>query len=103
MIRRPPRSTLFPYTTLFRSLIHAASETREEPEHAPDRERQRDRGARDAERDADAEDDAGQEIAPEPVRPEGVAGARPPEHVGRVHRRRSEPSDQPREESDCEH
>src|SRR2546427_8456190 len=23
MIRRPPRSTLFPYTTLFRSLIHA--------------------------------------------------------------------------------
>src|SRR5688572_32017426 len=24
MIRRPPRSTLFPYTTLFRSLIHEA-------------------------------------------------------------------------------
>src|SRR5258708_30080589 len=24
MIRRPPRSTLFPYTTLFRSLINAA-------------------------------------------------------------------------------
>src|SRR5256884_4718712 len=24
MIRRPPRSTLFPYTTLFRSLQHAA-------------------------------------------------------------------------------
>src|SRR5437588_2265164 len=23
MIRRPPRSTLFPYTTLFRSTIHA--------------------------------------------------------------------------------
>src|SRR5256885_12427288 len=23
MIRRPPRSTLFPYTTLFRSLAHA--------------------------------------------------------------------------------
>src|SRR5438445_12043135 len=23
MIRRPPRSTLFPYTTLFRSVIHA--------------------------------------------------------------------------------
>src|SRR2546430_12042398 len=22
MIRRPPRSTLFPYTTLFRSLVH---------------------------------------------------------------------------------
>src|SRR5437667_10480295 len=26
MIRRPPRSTLFPYTTLFRSLIRAAFE-----------------------------------------------------------------------------
>src|SRR2546428_2343648 len=25
MIRRPPRSTLFPYTTLFRSLAHAHS------------------------------------------------------------------------------
>src|SRR3989454_8180185 len=25
MIRRPPRSTLFPYTTLFRSLFHALS------------------------------------------------------------------------------
>src|SRR5256884_9691944 len=25
MIRRPPRSTLFPYTTLFRSLLWAAS------------------------------------------------------------------------------
>src|SRR2546426_7502223 len=24
MIRRPPRSTLFPYTTLFRSLLNAA-------------------------------------------------------------------------------
>src|SRR3989442_4173857 len=25
MIRRPPRSTLFPYTTLFRSLKHASN------------------------------------------------------------------------------
>src|SRR2546425_8281298 len=25
MIRRPPRSTLFPYTTLFRSVVHAAA------------------------------------------------------------------------------
>src|SRR2546426_3152973 len=25
MIRRPPRSTLFPYTTLFRSLLHFSS------------------------------------------------------------------------------
>src|SRR2546421_9736528 len=26
MIRRPPRSTLFPYTTLFRSLMHLAED-----------------------------------------------------------------------------
>src|SRR2546425_4050601 len=25
MIRRPPRSTLFPYTTLFRSAVHAVA------------------------------------------------------------------------------
>src|SRR2546430_7119279 len=27
MIRRPPRSTLFPYTTLFRSMVAAVQET----------------------------------------------------------------------------
>src|SRR4051794_41214555 len=27
MIRRPPRSTLFPYTTLFRSLRHGSDKT----------------------------------------------------------------------------
>src|SRR3989442_4147299 len=27
MIRRPPRSTLFPYTTLFRSVLHRADDT----------------------------------------------------------------------------
>src|SRR3989449_1965593 len=32
MIRRPPRSTLFPYTTLFRSMLNAAQvETCSEP------------------------------------------------------------------------
>src|SRR3712207_9416865 len=30
MIRRPPRSTLFPYTTLFRSIIRPGSLTDEE-------------------------------------------------------------------------
>src|SRR5258708_10907339 len=25
MIRRPPRSTLFPYTTLFRSIVHSGA------------------------------------------------------------------------------
>src|SRR3712207_6849612 len=28
MIRRPPRSTLFPYTTLFRSVLHEALDRR---------------------------------------------------------------------------
>src|SRR3712207_6926975 len=32
MIRRPPRSTLFPYTTLFRSHFRVASGTHHEPE-----------------------------------------------------------------------
>src|SRR2546429_3698318 len=31
MIRRPPRSTLFPYTTLFRSPAHRATALRSEP------------------------------------------------------------------------
>src|SRR2546422_6835351 len=44
MIRRPPRSTLFPYTTLFRSGGHGGREIREEsrmsdrPGRAPKRE-----------------------------------------------------------------
>src|SRR5690554_7681189 len=29
MIRRPPRSTLFPYTTLFRSQLHAREHARQ--------------------------------------------------------------------------
>src|SRR2546429_5200084 len=36
MIRRPPRSTLFPYTTLFRSLFFAISTSSEETEEYPD-------------------------------------------------------------------
>src|SRR4051812_49711756 len=31
MIRRPPRSTLFPYTTLFRSLMNAMRQAHAEP------------------------------------------------------------------------
>src|SRR2546430_11364561 len=31
MIRRPPRSTLFPYTTLFRSVVEVAAADVEEP------------------------------------------------------------------------
>src|SRR3712207_8960827 len=54
MIRRPPRSTLFPYTTLFRSRVvepdrgagERHPERRQDPERAPDRVRA-DRGRRD--------------------------------------------------------
>src|SRR2546430_5645052 len=35
MIRRPPRSTLFPYTTLFRSIIPAASSFEQRPVAPP--------------------------------------------------------------------
>jgi hypothetical protein len=38
MIRRPPRSTLFPYTTLFRYRLHGwqlMAERRSDPIHAP--------------------------------------------------------------------
>src|SRR2546430_5614686 len=40
MIRRPPRSTLFPYTTLFRSLRRGAGERRLPHEHFVDHARQ---------------------------------------------------------------
>src|SRR2546430_10422297 len=35
MIRRPPRSTLFPYTTLFRSMLEAPSFDRERAVRKP--------------------------------------------------------------------
>src|SRR5438445_6658650 len=45
MIRRPPRSTLFPYTTLFRSLLHPgyADDELRLPREAPVAQRGRDR------------------------------------------------------------
>src|SRR5689334_24520756 len=46
MIRRPPRSTLFPYTTLFRSLLHER--------HLPERELQVGRDAEGHGRQVDA-------------------------------------------------
>src|SRR5690349_22604300 len=49
MLRRPPRSTLFPYTTLFRSLPRggrgALRGDRADPRRAPARPRQRRRAA----------------------------------------------------------
>src|SRR2546422_8218934 len=50
MIRRPPRSTLFPYTTLFRSAFHPARRPgepggRARPSHRADDGRRRGHGA----------------------------------------------------------
>src|SRR2546428_9208831 len=53
MIRRPPRSTLFPYTTLFRSARHEADERRGQP-HAAQRNKERVLAAHDV---ADAAED----------------------------------------------
>src|SRR5258708_22082566 len=36
MIRRPPRSTLFPYTTLFRSLLRGRLAREPPPDHGTD-------------------------------------------------------------------
>src|SRR3712207_7368765 len=48
MIRRPPRSTLFPYTTLFRSIRNAGDAPQlDEVEHGEDAHPSRDRGDRD--------------------------------------------------------
>src|SRR2546427_11589247 len=33
MIRRPPRSTLFPYTTLFRSIVEKRDQVLDDPVH----------------------------------------------------------------------
>src|SRR3712207_7545809 len=35
MIRHPPRSTLFPYTTLFRSIVDQPVDVAQLPEHVP--------------------------------------------------------------------
>src|SRR2546429_7165926 len=45
MIRRPPRSTLFPYTTLFRSRAHPGRGSREWSSDDPTRVRSRDRAS----------------------------------------------------------
>src|SRR5204862_2839398 len=37
MIRRPPRSTLFPYTTLFRSYVTRPHRSRADPDRTRDR------------------------------------------------------------------
>src|SRR2546430_13564991 len=56
MIRRPPRSTLFPYTTLFRSRLHDALLLLEAPPARPVAlDRRRERGV-------DVEGEAGEDV-----------------------------------------
>src|SRR3712207_8155634 len=65
MIRRPPRSTLFPYTTLFRSERAEAQDHGDAEQDPADRRRDPPRQRADGERDRDAvERDRGQQIAP---------------------------------------
>src|SRR3712207_7316532 len=57
MIRRPPRSTLFPYTTLFRSLAlveRARDDARAEDEREREEQVQREHRRRDAQADVAA-------------------------------------------------
>src|SRR2546426_9034227 len=56
MIRRPPRSTLFPYTTLFRSRVPQQIEKRvaTAPETGADRHGERERGQERADRQRQA-------------------------------------------------
>src|SRR2546430_10909614 len=58
MIRRPPRSTLFPYTTLFRSPVVEAEAAREEAERRRDLD---DVAPADARRDVAARHDRSEE------------------------------------------
>src|SRR2546422_5810331 len=51
MIRRPPRSTLFPYTTLFRSRRHRCEPFRLDGESQPALQRRKGAGANQGERD----------------------------------------------------
>src|SRR3989454_11158482 len=74
MIRRPPRSTLFPYTTLFRSLLIVAFEGGDARGEAaslaagpePEVHRERDAGGR------DVTERAGQALDGEAVEPRGI-------------------------------
>src|SRR2546426_8409745 len=58
MIRRPPRSTLFPYTTLFRSTRHPGSRGRADRERGPRQSPCRGRGRRSRRRSSFRGEDA---------------------------------------------
>src|SRR5438034_6100982 len=65
MIRPPPRSTLFPYTTLFRSEEHEDRQTAQGPEG----DRQRSRRGLDHESRGDEADEGDEQADPDTDRP----------------------------------
>src|SRR2546423_11187267 len=67
MIRRPPRSTLFPYTTLFRSLVDELEPVQVDAQHGEDR------AAASGERQRVAEPVEQQGPVARPARPRAVA------------------------------
>src|SRR3712207_7311123 len=80
MIRRPPRSTLFPYTTLFRSIPTGAPRLRD------DRGRERRRGRTRGERSA-PRDDGADALRDCRVTRTGCARARSEEHTSELQSR----------------
>src|SRR3712207_7156411 len=85
MIRRPPRSTLFPYTTLFRSRREVAREPRDVDGRDDCRERV---GAPFVSRELlreKARDDPRQRVARAGRAEPGVAGRRSEEHTSELH------------------
>src|SRR3712207_7391099 len=72
MIRRPPRSTLFPYTTLFRSSSTRSSRTASRPARESRSRRTSSRGVR---------------LPPSTATREAISGARSEEHTSELQSR----------------
>src|SRR3989441_8036292 len=89
MIRRPPRSTLFPYTTLFRS----RNDERAESVPGHDQRHFHDGGNVSAEVEPEERYDAGEprSEAGEPARAQWLVGARPPGEGGGPQRDPAQP------------
>src|SRR3712207_8365125 len=83
MIRRPPRSTLFPYTTLFRSVAPGVARRRLLAEAADDEQRVVDAGA-EAQHHRDDACELGQ---PERLRQRGEQHLRSEEHTSELQSR----------------
>src|SRR5256886_3793188 len=73
MIRRPPRSTLFPYTTLFRSAARAS-----EPQHLPAVAREIERRQQRQQKDLQYQTGPAQAEAPKPVKVGAKVGRNDP-------------------------